>query len=98
MVRSECRGSDYAGRIGGEEFVVYLTETGKERALLAAERIRTRVGEKHFFSMENHRFHVTCSIGVAALSEHVRDSDRLLTVADKRMYEAKAQGRNRVCG
>lgn len=98
ILRSECRGSDYAGRIGGEEFVVYLTETDNERALLAAERIRKRVGEKHFFSMENSRFHVTCSIGVATLSEYVRDSDGLLTVADKRLYEAKDRGRNRVCG
>lgn len=97
ILRSECRGTDYPGRIGGEEFVVFLTETNKDQAVLAAQRIRRRVAEKHFFGMSNQRFHVTCSIGVAALTEHVRDSDQLLTAADKRMYEAKEQGRDRVC-
>ncbi len=98
VLSGECRASDYAGRIGGEEFVVFLTETDKENALLAAERIRARVAEKHFFGRDGQRFHVTCSVGAATMTEHVRDSDRLLSVADKRMYEAKAQGRNRVCG
>jgi diguanylate cyclase (GGDEF)-like protein len=97
ILRSECRSTDYPGRIGGEEFVVFLTETGKDHAVLAAQRIRQRVAEKHFFTMENQRFHVTCSIGVAALAEHVRDSDQLLSMADKRLYEAKEQGRDRVC-
>ncbi len=97
ILRSECRGSDYPGRIGGEEFVVFLTETTKDQAVLAAQRIRGRVAEKHFFSLDNQRFHVTCSIGVAALTEHVRDSDQLLTVADKKLYEAKETGRDRVC-
>jgi len=96
ILRAECRASDYPGRIGGEEFVVFLTETDKDHSVLAAERILRRVAEKHFFNMSNQRFHITCSIGVAALTEHVRDSDQLLTAADKRLYEAKNQGRNRV--
>lgn len=97
ILRGECRSTDYPGRIGGEEFVVFLVETDKEQAALAAERIRARVAEKHFFGPERKRFHVTCSIGIATLSEHTGDTDRLLSVADKRLYEAKAQGRNRVC-
>jgi diguanylate cyclase (GGDEF)-like protein/PAS domain S-box-containing protein len=97
ILRSECRGTDYPGRIGGEEFVVFLTETDKGQAALVAQRVRQRVAEKHFFGADNKRFHITCSIGVATVSEHVDDTDKLLTIADQRLYEAKAQGRDRVC-
>jgi diguanylate cyclase (GGDEF)-like protein/PAS domain S-box-containing protein len=98
ILQSECRGTDFAGRLGGEEFVVFLTQTDKESTANAAERIRKRVAEKLFFGVDNRRFHATCSIGFATAGDHVKDADALLSAADRRLREAKHQGRNCVRG
>ncbi len=99
ILQSESRDTDFAGRLGGQEFVVFLTQTDKDGALAVAERIRRRIAEKLFFGMENRRFHVTCSIGIATESGGVTDdADSLLSAAGQRLIEAKAQGPDRVYG
>ncbi len=97
ILHSECRGTDFAGRLGGQEFVLFLTQTDKESTLAVAERIRTRIAEKLFFGHDNKRFHVTCSIGVATITDAITDADMMLSAADRRLFEAKSQGRDRVC-
>jgi len=98
ILHSECRGTDFAGRLGGQEFVVFLTQTDRDSALEVAERIRNRVAEKLFIGIENNRFHATCSIGIATMSDVPTDADTLLSAADRRLFQAKSQGRNRSCG
>jgi diguanylate cyclase (GGDEF)-like protein len=86
------RRSDVCGRIGGEEFAVVLPHTSESDALLIAEKLRKTIAETSI-PCGDQRINVTVSIGVADASY---DLTTLLVHADKAMYHAKAQGRNRV--
>lgn len=90
------RDSDLAARYGGEEFAVILYHTIKEDAFIIAERIRKTV-EEYEFRSENLVLQVTISIGVAS-NDHpdVQDAKTLIECADKALYKAKEEGRNRV--
>lgn len=94
-VRQNLRGSDLAGRIGGEEFVLVLPETDLEGAELLAERLRVSLSDTpHLLPLGP--LLVTCSLGVAQRETEDRDAGRLLGRADEALYEAKRGGRNRV--
>ena len=88
------RETDIFGRIGGEEFAVVLPNTNLEKAIEVANRIRILVAKTPFIS-NSHSIHLTVSIGVAALGkqDHL---ETLIEKADKALYEAKHDGRNRV--
>ena len=86
-----ARPSDFAARFGGEEFTVLLPSTGLEGALALAERLRQVVNDTVFL----HRS-ITVSIGVANLPEGSQDAKGLIAAADKALYRAKQDGRNRV--
>lgn len=94
-VRANLRGTDLAGRIGGEEFLLILPETDLEGAMLLAERLRVAVSET-LISMAPEELHVTCSLGVAERGREDRDGGALLGRADGALYLAKREGRNRV--
>jgi len=91
IARSCLRSTDSLGRVGGEEFVALLSETGLTGAQLFAERLRT--------TLEGFRFdggiRVTASMGVAGHREGEEFSS-LMERADASMYRAKKGGRNRV--
>jgi diguanylate cyclase (GGDEF)-like protein len=88
------RFGDFTVRYGGEEFVVVLPETGLEGALEVAEEIRRQV---EALRAENLPCPMTVSIGAAtAASAETLSADELLARADKGLYLAKEQGRNRV--
>ena len=89
------RPSDLLGRIGGEEFVVLLAETGIEGAEVAAERIRERVAGLEVESAAD-RIRFTISVGVAAVGEGRDALANALERADVAVYSAKDLGRNRV--
>jgi diguanylate cyclase (GGDEF)-like protein len=101
-VKNELRLSDTLGRFGGEEFVVLLPETGLDDAVNVAERIRTSIADKPFPLVQGER-RVTVSIGVARLDVAASDqvihasAQQMLTEADAALYQAKHEGRNRVC-
>lgn len=97
ILQSECRTTDYAGRLGGKEFVIFLTQTDRDNAATIAERIRAHVADRVFQGSGGQTFRVTCSIGGATLTGDNTDPDALITDADKRLYEAKTLGRNRIC-
>ncbi len=84
---------DLIGRWGGEEFLVVLPETDSEGAEVVAERIRAYVAELPPFS--NGPAQVTISVGVAHY-EIGDELEQLVRRADKAMYRAKHEGRNRV--
>ena len=92
----ECpRASDVSCRLGGEEFVIVLTETDLEGALIIAERIRVMI-EDLGVKYQDKVIKLTASFGLATHCSEV-DIDKLLKSADKALYKAKEEGRNRVC-
>ncbi len=95
QVRAQVRRSDLAGRIGGEEFSVFLPDTHEAQALMLAEKLRASI-EALSIEVGDLRLHVTASLGVAASSRADGSMAQLQQQADTAMYRAKAQGRNRV--
>jgi diguanylate cyclase (GGDEF)-like protein len=94
--RLELRAGDYVGRIGGEEFVVILPETGTDDAFQVAERLRKAVAAEPAAGPAGD-IGVTVSIGVAALGRP-QELKTLMANADEALYAAKKAGRNRtVC-
>ena len=89
------RKSDMFGRFGGGEFMVCLPKTTLKSALEVSERIRLGVNQ-HLWAF-NKLEKVTVSIGVASLSGD-DDLISLIKRADEQLYQAKASGRNKVCG
>jgi diguanylate cyclase (GGDEF)-like protein len=89
------RGSDAVYRYGGEEFVIVLGDTDLDGAAVIAERIRADI-ESHALAYGMEVLNITASLGVSTLRGD--DSpDSLVKRADAAMYQAKHQGRNRVC-
>lgn len=91
---SNKRQSDVVVRYGGEEFAIFCIETDVAGARALAERIRTQV-ESARFQVKNDAVSMTLSAGVAARSPG-QNLEMLVEEADKRLYEAKRSGRNRV--
>lgn len=92
----ECmRTSDIVARYGGDEFVALLPETGIEKAMEAAERIRSAV-ENTSFDMHGNRISSTVSIGIAGYPTDADDAQVLIERVDSALYESKKRGRNRV--
>lgn len=89
---------DTAARYGGEEFAVILSETKEEDGLKVAEMIRRDVDRMKFnHSNSDVSDHVTVSIGVAGcIPEIGSHEEELIEKADKALYKAKEEGRNRV--
>jgi diguanylate cyclase (GGDEF)-like protein len=83
-------------RFGGEEFLVMLSGLGKQKAKEIAENLRKRVQVESII-LRRQDTHVTVSIGVANMPIDTKDEDELVQKADKAMYDAKGQGRNKVC-
>jgi two-component system, cell cycle response regulator len=94
--RRNTRGIDLACRFGGEEFVIIMPDTDIVRAFQVGERLRTYIAAEPFQLNSNTRLRVTASVGLATL-EHTDDTvEMLFKRADKALYAAKREGRNRV--
>ena len=90
------QGIDTASRYGGEEFALILVKTDEDQAVETAERIRASIAKVLFRSPTGSDVHTTMSFGVAVFGKHARESGELIKKADKALYRAKEQGRNRV--
>ncbi|QDQ28229.1 GGDEF domain-containing protein [Chitinimonas arctica] len=86
---------DGVARVGGEEFMILLPQTALEAARIIAERVRTVIATTSFES-GTQRLTATVSIGASQSGLDGDAIDEILRVADKRLYSAKHQGRNRV--
>lgn len=96
-IRETIRGIDMACRLGGEEFVIVLPETDMALAYHIAERVRQSICNKTFpIPSAGINLDVTISIGIAGLEEPEDNADTILKRADKALYRAKRDGRNRV--
>ena len=97
ICRQTLREMDIIGRVGGEEFVILLPEADLIEATKVAERLRELI-EKSKVPLEGGLpLHFTVSIGVTSMASREENLDVLLNLADRALYEAKANGRNKVC-
>jgi len=94
-IKTLLRDSDLFARIGGEELVVLMPETGIEAARLVAERLRAAI-QTDRYPLPNQSVTVTASIGLAVTTLPPEPLPALLERADRALYAAKAAGRNRV--
>ena len=109
----EVGGGGRAFRYGGEEFALIFTQSSLEEVLPHLEALRKKVDASGFVlrgrdrpltksptlrpSKGARRVSVAVSIGVAAASHRLAESDQVLEAADHALYRAKREGRNRVC-
>ncbi|BDU57704.1 hypothetical protein LMORI2_06860 [Limnohabitans sp. MORI2] len=94
-LRATVRRSDIVGRIGGEEFSVFLPNTQLQGAQQLAETLRVAIESIHI-EVDGVRLKITASIGVAAKRFDQETMQAIQQHADQAMYEAKRGGRNRV--
>lgn len=94
-LRIPLRQRDIIGRIGGEEFAVFLPDTNIKPALKIAEQLRYAVEGIPFRPAEGQDYPLTISIGLA-LSSIVYTTSQLMRMADQSLYQAKANGRNQI--
>lgn len=93
-IRAALRDTDAVGRFGGEEFVIFLANAGRDLGAAIAERIRLGIAKAPFHAKRSN-IDVTISIGLAAWRPGETRQD-ILERADRAMYAAKRAGRNRV--
>ncbi len=95
ILREQIRGGDIAARAGGEEFAVWLPDTGLETGVRIAERIRIKLGTTPW-AWQGRSWPLSASFGVAACPETSPTLEGLYGQADAALYVAKRSGRNRV--
>lgn len=106
IVISTLRNVDLASRFDGEVFLAFLPETGREGALIAGERLRSRV-ERHWFlgqvpgapaaeGLKSDRFRVALNVGVAIFPENGLEPPTLVEASRGALMWAKSEGSNRV--
>jgi two-component system, cell cycle response regulator len=95
ILQNSSRSRDTVARYGGEEFVIAMPTTTETQALVSCERLRQAV-EEYDWSEFHPELRVTISIGLAD-DRHVENHEKQLHLADARLYQAKHQGRNRLC-
>ncbi len=93
LLEEHMRQTDTIFRYGGEEFIIMLPETEKNKALLVANRMLDAV-RTHTFDCDGSRVHITISIGSAMFPDEARDLSSLIGLADRRLYRAKKKGRD----
>jgi diguanylate cyclase len=93
-IKAMLRGHDLVGRLGGEEFGVFLPGATPEQAESVAERIRQSVNAATF-TPAGAEHHLSVSVGGAIFEQELPYAD-LFRIADRQLYAAKRDGRNRV--
>ena len=93
LLRSELRTSDFAGRNGGEEFVLLLPDTDQVGATTLANKLRENIRTLNIPGIDRI---ITASIGIATYPDDATTPDELMRLADRALYTAKQGGRDRV--
>lgn len=95
MVFESFRKTDMVYRYGGEELAVILTETSIENAIIPLERLRIKISE-HDFLYHGQKTNLTISVGLSSYLIKMDSKTDLIECADKALYKAKEDGRNKV--
>jgi diguanylate cyclase (GGDEF)-like protein len=95
LINTHLRKTDTAGRLGGEEFAIFLPQTKLSDALNFAQRFCVEVASAPL-QVDALQISVTVSIGITMVKDNDDNYDMALIRADNALYEAKARGRNRV--
>ncbi len=100
IINQNTRKGDIAARYGGEEFILMLVKVEKEKALQIAEKIRQKIAEERFrFNGEEIKITVSGGICCLNLAEcSIKDIENCIDRADKKLYKAKKNGKNRIEG
>ena len=96
LCREATRTTDLLGRVGGEEFAFLLLESGRAEAMQVAERLRLSMQNVQITVKEGIQIPIRVSIGVAEHHVSKETLSDLMNRADKALYRAKSEGRNRV--
>lgn len=95
VLRHGVRPGDLVARYGGEEFAAVLPGLAPPGVVALAERLREAIAATAVVGVDGVRMSVTVSVGGACLPEHATDSRALARAADRALYAAKREGRNR---
>ncbi|MBQ9865632.1 MAG: diguanylate cyclase [Lachnospiraceae bacterium] len=91
IISSNFKGMDVTGRIGGDEFMVYINNITPDDACRLAGKLGRAI--RNAFTAEEYAGHITMSIGIATYPDHGTDFESLYEHADKALYEAKNSGK-----
>lgn len=94
FIKNRLRENFSAARYGGDEFVIILEDTCKKSAVEFCEKIHNELSSSVFFSKDNLNIKMTASFGIATFPEDADSKERLLYIADKRMYTVKNNNKN----
>lgn len=95
LIQRSCRASDFAGRLGGDEFILLLSDCDPENAKAVCQKIVDQIALE-VFVFAGSTYRVGASIGITAITIHQPSATELTTEADAACYVAKAEGKGRV--
>ena len=96
MIAGLLRSYDIFGRLGGEEFAILLPDTDLAGADVLASRILDHLRE-HRYAAPLEQACVTASIGIAVINDNPEGLEQMIRAADKKLFQAKREGRDRAC-
>mgnify|MGYP000913111680 CR=1 FL=1 len=89
--------NDWAARYGGDEFLICLNKIDYDEAYHIAERIRQNI-ENVSIPLSDRNEQLTLSLGIHTMKDSKLTAEEIISIADKKMYEAKKSGKNIICG
>lgn len=96
VLASKSSAGDIVGRYGGEEFTFLALNHSKDDAMRLAESIRAEI-QQSYVMLRREKFSVTVSIGIAMFPADAKLRDDIIWEADRCLYKAKSQGKNKIC-
>jgi len=95
LLSSNLRNIDIISRYGGDEFIVLMPETSLENAKIVLQRLNMNLAEHQYISGEK-SFNKTASIGLVSFSNELNSLEKMISAADKSMYQAKNTGKSQL--
>lgn len=95
-LKASLRGTDHAGRIGGDEFMVLLPQTRAAEGIQVAEKLRLAIAQTAVVLSEKETVRITGSLGLISVVTQMTSIDKLLADAHRALYQSKFSGKNQV--